>query len=120
MIERHFGDGARFDCQITYLRESKRLGTAGALSLLPAPPKSPFFVVNADIVTKVDYADMLATHENSAAVATMAVPRVRVSIPFGVIEENAGLISAITEEARASLARAAPACTCCRLTCSAF
>src|SRR3954453_17671375 len=38
MIVDYFGDGSRWDAQIEYLHEPKRLGTAGALSLLPQTP----------------------------------------------------------------------------------
>jgi len=98
VIEQHFGNGSAFDANIEYLRETKRMGTAGALSLLPKIPDSPFFVVNADLVAKVDYLDMLASHESSLACATMAVREYEFQIPFGVISENDGIISAITEK----------------------
>src|SRR5262249_28658296 len=45
-IADYFGDGSRFDAEITYLRESEPLGTAGALSLLADRPAEPFFLMN--------------------------------------------------------------------------
>ena len=42
-----------------YLRERDRLGTAGALSLLPEAPNEPFIVTNADLLTKEDYGEMI-------------------------------------------------------------
>ena len=41
MIEEYFGNGADWDVEIRYLRETVPLGTAGALSLLPRVTKSP-------------------------------------------------------------------------------
>jgi dTDP-glucose pyrophosphorylase/predicted transcriptional regulator len=98
VIEQYFGDGSRFGAQIEYLRETKRMGTAGALSLLPRAPAAPFFVANADLVTRVDYVDMLEKHRRSAACATMAVREYEFQIPFGVIDESNGLISGIREK----------------------
>ncbi|HEY5755387.1 MAG TPA: nucleotidyltransferase family protein [Steroidobacter sp.] len=98
VIEQHFEDGSRFGARIEYLRETKRLGTAGALSLLPRPPTMPFFVANADLVTRVDYLDMLEKHTASGACATMAVREYEFQIPFGVIDERDGLISGIREK----------------------
>src|ERR1700742_3419290 len=38
MIEQHFGDGSALGAAIQYVRETERLGTAGALGMLPQPP----------------------------------------------------------------------------------
>ena len=46
MITDYFGDGMEFGVSIKYLRENKKLGTGGALSLLPEKPDSPLIVVN--------------------------------------------------------------------------
>ena len=54
MIREHFGDGRRLGVHITYLHEDRRLGTAGALSLLPERPTEPVIVMNGDLLTKVD------------------------------------------------------------------
>lgn len=98
VIEKYFGDGSSIDAEIQYLRETKRMGTAGALSLLPEAPVAPFFVVNADLVAKVDYVDMLTKHETAGVHATMAVREYEFQIPFGVVEERDGVISAIKEK----------------------
>src|SRR5262249_59174846 len=39
----YFGDGSRFDAEISYLREPKPLGTAGAPAPPPPPPAGPVF-----------------------------------------------------------------------------
>ena len=98
IIEEHFGDGSKFDAYIHYLRESKRMGTAGALSLLPDVPDRPFLVVNADLMAKVDYVEMLEAHETSGAFATMAVREYEFQIPYGVIAETDGRILGIEEK----------------------
>jgi dTDP-glucose pyrophosphorylase/CBS domain-containing protein len=97
-IERHFGDGASFGVQINYLREQQRLGTAGALSLLPQDPDRPVIVTNADLLTKVDCGAMLDTHNQSGAAATMAVRQYEMQVPFGVVREHEGLIENIEEK----------------------
>ena len=38
MIRDHFGDGGKWDAEIRYIEEKKRLGTAGALRLIPERP----------------------------------------------------------------------------------
>lgn len=88
VIEDYFHDGSDFGVNIKYVNETIRLGTAGALSLIQAGIKKPFFVTNADVMTKIDYCQLMADHENSLAKATMCVRPHTQTIPFGVIESN--------------------------------
>ena len=52
MVEEYFGDGSKWGVNIEYLRETKRLGTAGSIKLLPEKPSLPFIVMNGDLLTK--------------------------------------------------------------------
>ncbi len=97
-IEAHFGDGAPLGVEICYLRERERLGTAGALSLLPQTPQQPIVVTNADLLTKEDYGRMVDRHVESGADATMAVRDYEMQVPFGVVRERDGRIEAIEEK----------------------
>lgn len=97
-IEAHFGNGADLGVEIRYLREDRRLGTAGALSLLPDAPVRPLIVTNADLLTKEDYGRMLDLHAASGADATMAVRDYEMQVPFGVVRERDGRIEAIEEK----------------------
>lgn len=62
-VRAHFGDGSRWGVRIDYLEEETRLGTAGALTLLPERPQAPFLVMNADLVTDIDFRRLLGFHE---------------------------------------------------------
>jgi dTDP-glucose pyrophosphorylase len=86
MIEEHFGDGADWGLQIEYLREKKRLGTAGPLSLLPDRPSEPVLVLNGDLLTTMNFGRLVDFHDEQAAMATMGVRRHRTEIPYGVVE----------------------------------
>ena len=97
-IERHFGDGSSLGVQITYLREDERLGTAGALSMLPERPTAPIIVTNADLLTKEDYASMVEDHQASGADVTVAVREYEMQVPFGVVRERNARIEAIDEK----------------------
>ena len=98
MIEEYFGNGSRWGINIHYLRESQKLGTAGSLSLLPAVPQEPFFVMNGDLLTKVNFLNMLSYHEEQDSVATMAVREYEFQVPFGVIHSQEKQISSIIEK----------------------
>jgi dTDP-glucose pyrophosphorylase len=95
VIERHFGDGAAFGCDIRYLREDEPRGTAGALALLPAIPDEPVVVMNGDLLTQFDVGDMIDRHQDSHAVMTIGVARYLHQVPFGCLEVDAdgGVVS---------------------------
>jgi len=80
------GDGSRWNVNIDYIEEDKRLGTAGALSLFPQRPDKPFFVMNGDVLTKVDFVRLLVFHEKQKNLATMCVREYRYQIPYGVVK----------------------------------
>ena len=98
VIEDYFGDGRAFGIDIQYLREEKRLGTAGALSLLPAGFEQPVIVSNADLLANLDYTELVDAHTSSGAVATMAVREHEYQIPFGVVKESGGWIQRVEEK----------------------
>jgi len=97
IIEGHFADGARFGCQITYLREHMPLGTGGPLSLLPAPAL-PVLVVNGDLVTQADVGRMLDFHAAGAFAATFGLRPYTVDVPYGVAEVEGDRLVALKEK----------------------
>lgn len=97
-IEAHFGDGSALGIDVRYLREQRRMGTAGALGLLPERPTHPFVVTNADLLTKHDFGFMVDDHVASGAAATMAVRDYEVQVPFGVVHVCDGAITDIVEK----------------------
>ena len=86
MIRDYFGDGSKWGVEIRYIREETRLGTAGALSLLPEKPTDPLIVMNGDLLTKVNFHHLLDFHEELNADATMGVREYDLEIPFGIVQ----------------------------------
>ncbi len=102
IIEEHFGDGSRFGCEILYLRESKPLGTAGALALLPELPTCPLMLANGDLITEFDAGSMLAFHEKESAQITVGVREYRHTVPFGVAEVTGTEVTGFREKPQMS------------------
>lgn len=98
MIEEHFGDGSKWGVQIRYIRENKKLGTAGALSLLPEVPKHPIFVMNGDLLTKVNFKQLLDFHVEQRAAATMCVREYDFQVPYGVVKIDKHRLIGIEEK----------------------
>lgn len=86
MIEDYFGDGSKLNIRIEYLREQSPLGTAGALGLMTDKPEQPFLVTNGDVLTDINYGELLDFHARQQAMATMAVRIHEWQHPFGVVQ----------------------------------
>jgi NDP-sugar pyrophosphorylase family protein len=84
LIEAVCGDGRKFGTRLSYCRETAALGTAGGLTLL-SRPSEPVLVINGDILTTLDYAEMYAFHRGRSAAATIASYPRDVQIDFGVL-----------------------------------
>lgn len=97
-IKDYFQDGSRWNVNIRYINESKRLGTAGALSLLPETPAKPIIIMNGDLLTKVNFSQLLAYHMQSNMVATMCVREVEQQIPYGVVRTSENRLIGIEEK----------------------
>ena len=85
LIIDHFGDGSNLDISIQYIHESEPLGTAGAMALIDPLPNLPFIVTNGDIITDVNYANLLHFHESNKSQATMAIKKYELQNPYGVV-----------------------------------
>lgn len=88
MIKEYFVDGSRWNAQIRYIDESEPLGTAGALSLLSERPSQPFFVINGDLLTNVNFTSLLDFHIEHESTATMCVRKYEMEVPYGVVTMN--------------------------------
>ncbi len=101
IIENYFKTGEKFGIKIRYVRERKKLGTAGALSLInPKSIKSngSFIVMNADILTELDFNELLRAHKQSGALMSVCVREFENQIPYGVIKTSKGLLKDIEEK----------------------
>jgi dTDP-glucose pyrophosphorylase len=98
MIKEYFGDGSKYGISIQYIEETKRLGTAGALSLIENRPQEPFFVMNADLLTNINFSHLLDFHSFENAIATMCVREYDFQVPYGVVQTQGSSITSIEEK----------------------
>jgi len=61
-IKSYLKDGKKFDVNIKYIQEDKPLGTAGSLYYFKKS-KLPFIVSNADVISNINYREMLEYHQ---------------------------------------------------------
>jgi len=86
MIVDHYGDGAELDVSISYVRETSRLGTGGALGLVDmAELSEPFLCLNGDILNDIDVEALRLQHQSNHWDATMVVRNFSYKVPYGVV-----------------------------------
>lgn len=100
LIEEHLGNGARLGVRVRYVREEQPLGTAGSLRTVAMLVDGPFFLVNADILTKCDFRALLAFHERHGADMTVGTVPYSVDLPYGIVEVDGTRLAAVTEKPR--------------------
>ena len=98
IIEEYFKDGSDFGVNIEYIHENKRMGTAGALSLAKEKLKEPFFVMNGDLLTNINFENMMEYHLSNKSVATMGVREYDFQVPYGVVKTDGVNIVSIEEK----------------------
>jgi NDP-sugar pyrophosphorylase family protein len=85
LIMAFFGDGAKFGLAIRYAVEDQPLGTVGPLAAIDDLPEN-FIVMNGDVLTDLDHADLFRRHVASGARLTLSTQRRTERIDFGVLE----------------------------------
>lgn len=98
IIQDYFGDGSSFGVNIEYVLEKQRMGTAGALSLLKNKPSEPFFVMNGDLLTNVNFEYLHDYHRSHNAMGTMCVRKYDFQVPYGVVNIKDSKILSIEEK----------------------
>ena len=88
IIKDFFGDGKKLNVKIKYIEENNRLGTAGALSLIEDKSTVPLIVINADVLTNLNFVNLVKYHEQEQSIATMCVRQYNYQIPYGVVNST--------------------------------
>jgi len=81
-----FGDGSKYGVKIEYVKEEKPLGTAGPLSLIKDMIEEPFLMMNGDVLTNLEFSDLVNYHKTRENIGTVALNKRVVNIDFGVTE----------------------------------
>jgi NDP-sugar pyrophosphorylase family protein len=85
-IENYFKDGSEWGVSIKYIHEEKPLGTGGALGLLPKSEiKKPLIMMNGDLLSEVNFQELLRYHNEKKADVTMGISQYEFQIPYGVV-----------------------------------
>jgi NDP-sugar pyrophosphorylase family protein len=81
---------------IDYVREAEPLGTVGPLRQIEGLDQ-PFLMMNGDVLTDLDYGQLLSDHVASGAIATIATTTRHIQVTLGVVEcEDGGQADRLT------------------------
>lgn len=97
-IKKYFGDGSSIGVNISYINETDSLGTAGSLSLIEEDITQDLFVINGDILTRVNFDEMLKVHSESNNQLTVGIRPYKTQIPYGIINLAGNEIKSIEEK----------------------
>ena len=97
-IKKNLGKGNK-RYSIKYIEEKNPLGTAGSLSKIKKTSlKGPIIVINADIITSIDFNELLNYHKKNKADITVCGRQYTMNIPFGVLESRNQRVRLINEK----------------------
>jgi len=100
-IESYFGNGERNNARISYVCESKPLGTIGSIHLVDNFEHDDILVMNSDLLTNIDFADFYSTFKNSGADMAVAATSYHVDVPYAVLEvDGKNLATSLKEKPR--------------------
>lgn len=98
-IKDYFGDGKRFNIQLSYSYEKELLGTAGGVKNNSSFLKETFFVLSGDALTNINLSEMYKFHKSKGSIATLALTPVKNVSLYGVaVTDSWGRIKAFQEK----------------------
>lgn len=89
LIHAYLDSNHTLGLDISYTHEDTPLGTIGPIHLIENLDDT-FLVMNGDILTDLNYKDLINAHKRSGAVVTVATYQRDVNIDFGVLEQDKG------------------------------
>jgi lipopolysaccharide/colanic/teichoic acid biosynthesis glycosyltransferase/dTDP-glucose pyrophosphorylase len=88
LIRAVFDHSRSADAEISYVHEEEALGTAGPLRLV-GDLQETFLVMNGDVLTHLDYRDLVRHHVACGNVLTIATHKRIVKVDYGVLQLRA-------------------------------
>lgn len=93
------GDGSRLGAKVEYAKAEAPMGTGGQLKTAEPFIDDTFVAMNGDIVTSMDVRNLVRLHTIKPKIATIAMKRFEVKVPYGHVTTNAdGSISNFEEK----------------------
>ncbi len=82
----YLGDGRELGVSIRYIRERIKMGSIGALTLKQRWPHEHFLVINGDVYSNFDIANLCAEYFSQKVDMAVLTVRNTIKVPYGVLE----------------------------------
>ena len=89
LLQAYVRDGKQYGLDIDYSFEVEPLGTAGPLALVNTAEEY-LLVMNGDILTDLDYGDLVRFHRTHEAMATIGTYQKQIKIDLGIVHNGNG------------------------------
>jgi len=97
LLEAFFGNGSKWNINITYSLEDEPLGTMGPLKLIQDLPEH-FLVMNGDILTDLAYGTFFDEHVQRQSNFTICSHERTEKIDYGVLDTQNGMLTGFREK----------------------
>jgi dTDP-glucose pyrophosphorylase len=97
-IESYFGDGSSKGIEIKYIYENKKLGTAGALSLIDNIETNNILLMNSDLFTNINFEKLFLRFTNDDLDMAISSKKYKVDLPYAVFETKESSIINLSEK----------------------
>lgn len=97
-IQNHFGDGDKWDVQITYAVQDKQLGTGDAILTAESYIGGDFVVLNGDQIVDASFVSRVIEERDRTGDVVLGVTRVDEPELYGVVEVEDNQVVDITEK----------------------
>ena len=83
---------------IKFIEETEPLGTIGSIKLIDNWQNEDILVMNADILTNIDFYDFFVNYKNFKDDMSIATFNIRINIPYGILDTTDKKINSLIEK----------------------
>ena len=100
-VRETMGDGSRFGVKLEYVIEREPMGTSGGVRNAEHFLDEAFYVLNGDILTRIDLTEMMRRHRRARPAVSIALVPVEDPTIYGVAEtDRTGMVTRFVEKPR--------------------
>lgn len=94
----NFKNNLKVKATVRISKEDRLLGTAGPLKLVEAYLTDPFLVINGDILTNLNFKELMEFHKNKNASLTLVSKKISLPLQYGIIKHKDDKVISLEEK----------------------
>lgn len=97
-LKDYFGNGHSKNVNISYVEETKPLGTIGSLTLVEHFDQNTILLMNSDLLTNINLAEMYNEFSKQNSDLLIATIPYKINVPYAVMEIEKGKVDSLKEK----------------------